>query len=275
MRGFSPKKINECKKILVKIFNGISGIFKKNTKVTVNVVKLSENELLKGRCAIITGATGGICYSIADAMLNAGATVVITGRTEERCKKAVEQLEIIDGSRKGRVFYQVMDVRQVDKFDEAFVEIKTKVFPLKIDILCNNAGVQGARFGDAIEEEFDNVMDTNYKGVFFLSQLISKYMIDNGIKGNILNIASVSSDRHTNGAYALSKACMKEMTLGLAKFLIPYNIVVNGIAPGPTATPMMNKNESSSIYHQSNPSKRYAMPEEIGNMAVVLTSDMK
>ena len=93
MRGFSPKKINECKKILVKIFNGISGIFKKNTKVTVNVVKLSENELLKGRCAIITGATGGICYSIADAMLNAGATVVITGRTEERCKKAVEQLK--------------------------------------------------------------------------------------------------------------------------------------------------------------------------------------
>lgn len=60
----------------------------------------------------------------------------------------------------------------------------------------------------------------------------------------------------------------------MAKFLIPYGIVVNGVAPGPTATPLMNKDENSSIEHPSNPAGRYALPEEIANMAVFLTSNM-
>ena len=64
------------------------------------------------------------------------------------------------------------------------------------------------------------------------------------------------------------------MTLGLAKSFAPYGIVVNGIAPGPTVTPMILKDVSSNLLFEGNPLGRYALPEEIANMAVFLVSDM-
>ncbi len=146
--------------------------------------------------------------------------------------------------------------------------------PLQLSILVNNAGVQGAQFGFATEEEYDKVMDTNLKGVFFLSQLIGRYMVDNHIEGNILNIASSSSLRPAANAYTLSKIGIKEFTEGMAKSLIPYGIVVNGLAPGPTATPMLVKGENPNLYIPHNPLGRYALPEEIANMAVILTSGL-
>lgn len=262
------------KKICIRIYAGVVKLFKKKQgKVIANIVQLSENELLTGRTALITGGTSGIGYSLAEAMLRAGAdAVVITGRTEEKLAAAKNRLVDDNSDWKNRVFTQVMDIRNVASFEPCFQEIREKLDGRKIDILCNNAGVQGARFGAAEERDFDNVMATNYKGAFFLSQLVAKYMIDNGISGNILNIASSSSIRPAGSAYALSKACMKELTEGMAKYLIPHGIVVNGLAPGPTATPLMNKDDSSTIEHPTNPSGRYALPEEIAQMGVVLTS---
>jgi 3-oxoacyl-[acyl-carrier protein] reductase len=99
-------------------------------------------------------------------------------------------------------------------------------------------------------------------------------MKENKITGNILNIISSSGLRPAASAYTLSKWGVRGLTLGLAKSLIPYDIVVNGLAPGPTATPMLMKDGSEEIGHTSNPLGRYAMPEEIANMAVVLTSGM-
>lgn len=264
------------KKLLLNVYSNVRSIFKRSPRnVIAKVVQLAENELLVGQVALITGGTSGIGYAIADAMLNAGAdSVVITGRDEERCKEAVNKLNQINRVHSGKALYQVMDIRSVSNMEECFNDILTKLEGRKITILCNNAGIQGARFGNATESDYDNVMETNYKGAFFLSQIVSHYMIDNGIEGNILNIASSSSLRPTNSAYSLSKACMKELTAGMAKFLIPYGIVVNGIAPGPTATPLMNKDGSSSIEHSSNPSGRFALPEEIANMAVILTSGL-
>ena len=144
----------------------------------------------------------------------------------------------------------------------------------KIDILVNNAGVLGASFPNAQEEEYDAVLDTNLKGVFFLSQLIGKYMKENNIHGNILNIASSSSLRPAASAYTISKWGLRGLTLGLAKSLAPYGIVVNGVAPGPTATPMLIKGDRANITHEKIPAGRYAMPEEIANMALFLVSDM-
>ena len=99
-------------------------------------------------------------------------------------------------------------------------------------------------------------------------------MIENHINGNILNLASSSSIRPANSAYAISKWGIKGLTLGLAKMLIKHNIVVNGIAPGPTATPMLMKDGDNSISLPQNPSGRYVMPEEIANLAVILVSSM-
>lgn len=126
---------------------------------------------------------------------------------------------------------------------------------------------------NADSSTYDNVLNTNLKGSFFLSQMVGKYMKENQIKGNILNIASSSSLRPAISAYTLSKWGMRGLTLGLAKSLAPYGITVNGIAPGPTATPML-KSDNNDITNSRIPLGRFVMPEEIANMAVFLVSGL-
>lgn len=144
----------------------------------------------------------------------------------------------------------------------------------KIDILVNNAGVQGSEFPNATEEKYDIAMDTNLKACFFLSQLLGNYMVKQGIKGNILNVCSSSSLRPAISAYTISKWGLRGLTLGLAKSLISHGIVVNGLAPGATATPMLNKSDADNISYPYSPLGRLIMPEEIANMAVLLVSNM-
>lgn len=139
----------------------------------------------------------------------------------------------------------------------------------------NNAGLEGGNINSCTEEEFDTVINTNMKGVFFLSRIVARYMVKHEIKGNILNICSSSSLRPANSAYAMSKWAVRSLTEGLARMLIPYGIVVNGIAPGPTATPMLMKTGvTEDLSLSNNLIGRYALPEEVANMAVVLVSGM-
>ena len=238
------------------------------TIIHANVSKLAPNEMLKGRCALITGGTSGIGYAIAEAFIEAGAKVVITGRSQSKLDKAVEQL-----SHYGTCCGIVMDVTKVETIQDCFNDSVSKYG--KIDILVNNAGVSGASIADATPEKFDAVVDTNLKGVFFLSQYAGKFMVKNGIHGNILNISSASSIRPAACAYTISKWGVRGFTQGLARTLLPYGITVNALAPGPTATPLLKKNsDADDIALPVTPSGRYALPCEIANMAVVLVSDM-
>ena len=245
-------------------------------KFDVRVVSLAPNELLKGRVALITGGTSGIGFHMAKAFLRSGAAVVITGRSEERLRLACGELNE-DDHYKGRLFGLVMDNTRVDLFHDRFQKALDKVgsggFP-HIDVLVNNAGVLGASMPNATEEAFDKVIDTNLKGVFFLSQLFGGYLKANKVEGNILNVGSSSCLRPATSAYTLSKWGIRGLTLGLAKSLAPYGVTVNGIAPGPTATPMLLKDGQGNITNKGNPIGRYALPEEIANMAVVLVSPM-
>lgn len=239
---------------------------------SISVHTLPKNELLKGRCALVTGGTSGIGLSIARAFLEAGANVIITGRSRERLDKAIIKL-----SSEIKVFGLELNNTDVQTFDDKFEEVLAAVQKEginQIDILVNNAGVNYKGMPNATEEEYNQVMDTNLKGAFFLSQLFGKYLVSNNIKGNILNIASASSLRPADSAYILSKWGLRGLTLGLAKSLGPYGITVNGIAPGPTATPMMIKEEGTSMTLDRIPLGRYIIPEEIANMAVILVSDM-
>ena len=123
------------------------------------------------------------------------------------------------------------------------------------------------------EREFDKVINTDLKGTYFLTQIYSKYLIKNKIKGNILNISSSSSIRPAITPYHLAKNSLNAFTKGLAKELIKYGIVVNGIAPGPTATDMLLEGDEN-INRPSSPNGRYATPEEIANISVILVSNI-
>lgn len=239
--------------------------------VTAEIVTRAPSELLQGRWALVTGGTSGIGFAIAKAFLDAGAGVIITGRNAARLNSAAANL-----GHRDRVLSFVMDNTEVKTFEPTFSAMTKKVAERggkHIDILVNNAGILGGAMPNATEAAYDAVMNTNLKGVFFLSQLVGRYMANAGIKGNILNIASSSGLRPANSAYILSKWGIRGLTLGLAKALAPHGITVNGIAPGPTATPMLIKSSNKNLANKT-PLGRYVLPEEIAGMAVVLVSGM-
>lgn len=242
-------------------------------KVYAQVSYLAPSEMLKGRTALVTGGTSGIGYEVAKAYINAGARVVITGRNEEKVKKACEAIDK-EVSRKGNIFGIVMNNTDVKSMPSKLQDIERVLGSGHIDILVNNAGVVGGEVKDCTEELYNTILDTNLKGTFFLSKLVARYWVDNQIEGNILMIGSSSSLRPATSAYTLTKNALYGFTKGLAKVLAPHGITVNGLAPGPTATPMTMPNGVRDEISCPNPLGRFVMPGEIANMAVFLVSNM-
>ena len=242
-------------------------------KVYAQVSYLAPSEMLKGRTALVTGGTSGIGYEVAKAYINAGARVVITGRNEEKVKKACEVIDK-EVSRKGNIFGIVMNNTDVKSMPSKLQDIERVLGTGHIDILVNNAGVVGGEVKDCTEELYNTILDTNLKGTFFLSKLVARYWVNNQIEGNILMMGSSSSLRPATSAYTLTKNALYGFTKGLAKVLAPHGITVNGLAPGPTATPMTMPNGVRDEISFPNPLGRFVMPGEIANMAVFLVSNM-
>lgn len=229
-------------------------------------VPVLQSELLKGRVALITGGTSGIGFAMATAFIKSGAKVILTGRSQERVDNAVAQL----GSC-ARGFQ--LDNADVGKFKNCLDMCFSK-FGMP-DILVNNAGrILCSTFGHTLVDDYDSIMDVNLRGAYFLSQEISNRWIASGVHGNILNVGSSSSLRPGNSPYVLSKWGMRALTIGLAKELIKHEIVVNGIAPGPTSTKLFVKDGMNGINWDRNPTGRLTTEEEIANLAVILVSDM-
>lgn len=256
------------------ILHRIANLFQPKVNVKAEISLLGENELLKDRIALITGGTSGIGYQIAKSFLKSGATIVIVGRKADTLMKSCEDLSSENDAWRERIFSQEMDLTKIDEIEQGFHFITNQIKG-DISILVNNAGVVGGNINTCQEDEFDNIIATNLKGAFFLSRVVAKYMVVNKIHGNILNICSSSSLRPANSVYTMSKWGLRALTMGLAKALIPHGIVVNGLAPGPTATPMLLGSDGiDNLYLSNIPAGRYALPEEIASMAVILVSKM-
>jgi 3-oxoacyl-[acyl-carrier protein] reductase len=230
-----------------------------------------QGTLLKGRNAIITGGSSGIGFAIAESFLKNGANVTICGRNEAKLVSAVKQLNKIagDGQEVDYLTLDMMDVAQIEKDLSNYTKKKS------FDILVNNAGIgNGSPIGKTSIEDFEAVIKTNLEGTYYVSQFALNYMKSKKIKGNIFFVASSSSLRPANTPYILSKWGILGLVKGLAKVGIKDGIVVNGIAPGPTATAMLQRENTKDISYISNPAGRLAMPEEIANLSTVLVSDM-
>ncbi len=265
--------MRKIKEILKRVYRYLRYGIPSYNKVYANIQTVTPEKLLEGRTAIITGGTSGIGKTIALTYLKAGANVIITGRTQNKIEDAINSLK--ENVQEDKFIYGVpMDLTSVKSITSAFEQIKKLVGSSNIDILVNNAGVNGGGFLSCTEEEYDNVLNTNLKGPFFLTQAFTKYLIDNKIKGNILNIVSSSGIRPAYNSYTISKWGLRGFTEGIARMLAPYNIVVNGIAPGPTATPMQGKHtDEDEITHPANLTGRMAISQEIADMALMLISD--
>ena len=245
---------------------GLSSAVRK--KEVVAIPKLTDQgHLLEGKIALITGGSSGIGYAIAEAIIASGGKVVIAGTNEDKLRGACNHLGEM-------ARYVKMDVLDISGMNEHIREVIAAFDEGRIDILVNSAGVTNhSDFSHMTEEEYDSIMDINTKGTFFVSQTVSKYMIEQGIRGHILNVSSSSALRPAWTPYQMSKWAIRGFTIGLADTLFPYGIVVNAIAPGPVATPMLGRDDTN-LQYEKHPCKRLASPSEIANLAVFMVSDM-
>ncbi len=259
--------------IISKIKRRVVSILKKHIGVRVPVlVPVINGCLLENRTILITGGGSGIGYAIADACLRNGAHVIICGRNIDKLRIAESELASKYGNRIQSIQLDIVHTETLASSLETAIELS----PMKrIDTLINNAGFSGGGvFGNTDVESFMKVMETNLKGTYFLSEKIFNYFKKQKIQGNILNISSSSAVRPANNPYAISKWGESGFTKGVAKQLIKYGIVVNAVAPGPTAAGMMAHVASGDINRESSPVGRYITAEEIANVAIFLISDM-
>ncbi|MEO6028848.1 MAG: SDR family NAD(P)-dependent oxidoreductase [Candidatus Binatia bacterium] len=184
---------------------------------------------LSGEVALVTGATSGFGLHFAEVLSAAGATVVLTGRRESRLRD-LEQRIVGAG---GRAHAVVVDVRSVAAMKDCVAAAERLAGPLTI--LINNAGISIQSMAvDLGEDDWDAIMDTNVKGPFFMAQLVGRRMVEAGIRGRIVNVASIGAKKALPGlvAYCTSKAAVAMMTQGLAREWARHGIAVNAICPG-------------------------------------------
>ena len=238
---------------------------------TVNISQLNCGEVLKGKKVLITGGGTGIGFSIAQKAILEGADVVITGRSKDKLKKAYS---MINSKNLNIITWDVSDVSiQEHKLQEC-----KEILGGDIDILVNNAGiVNGVRYPNVTEEIWDQVYSTNSKGLFFLTQTLCKQWENTG-NNTLKKVINISSQGGFVGAlypYRMTKWDIAGLTQGLGLRLAAKGIIVNGIAPGITSTPAVEKyyRQKENKYSDIVPLKRIALPEEIAELAIFLMSN--
>ena len=229
---------------------------------------------LSEKVAIVTGGSQGIGFAIAKGLAAAGATIIIANRKIENGRRAVDSLKK-EGFEAVAIPTDITDKSSV----ESLVSKVMSDFG-RIDILVNSAGAMVRKPAEDItEEDWDYVMNTNLKGLFFCCQAAGREMMRNK-KGRIINISSLRSQKMApnRSAYASSKAGVSNLTRALAYEWGKYNITVNAIAPGTIITEFNRKHfeehpdELAEIV-KSIPKGRPGYPSDCVSAAAFLASD--
>lgn len=221
------------------------------------------------RVALITGSARGIGFATAQKFVESGHSVILVGRNEDTLKKAQEK---IAGNTKTLV-WDVADIEGIPSKVQEAVELFGK-----IDVVVNCAGYlsDSCRKNDFFAvrpEEWDAVMQTNAKAVFFICQAVLRYMIDNKIEGHIVNVCSEMGFRPIWYPYGVSKWGVRGLTEGLGRIMAPYGITVNGVAPGQTATEMMCYKPGNPLDEPTIPRGIMSTPQEIASVIHFLGSE--
>ena len=236
---------------------------------------------IEGKVALITGGSRGIGEMIAAGFLSSGAKVYISSRKADVCNSTAERLSQEYGS---ECISLPSDLSNLEGINFLVKELNSK--EKHLDILINNAGAAwGAPLDEYPENGWDKVMDTNVKGVFFLTQKLLPLLRSGAKKepSRVVNIGSIdglSAGAFENYAYGPSKAALHHLTRILAANLIKEKIIVNAIAPGPFPTWMLSTGVGFggetdvdwTAVGEGNPSGRVGDMKDIAGLAIFLSS---
>ena len=236
---------------------------------------------IEGKVALITGGSRGIGEMIAAGFLANGAKVYISSRKAEVCDATAKRLQEEYG---GECISVQDDLSNLDGINALANQISQED---NLDILVNNAGASwGEPIDEYSEQGWDKVMDTNVKGVFFLTQKLLPLLRKSGDvedPARVINIGSIDGIKtglFDAFSYGPSKAALHHLTRVLAASLVKENIIVNAIAPGPFPTWMLSTGVGGggdvdidwSSIGDTNPRGRVGTPEDIAGLAIFLSS---
>jgi NAD(P)-dependent dehydrogenase (short-subunit alcohol dehydrogenase family) len=234
------------------------------------------------RCAVVTGAGRGIGRSIALALAEAGADVVVTGRTRTELEEVALQIRGM-GRQALPIACDVTDQSQVQQLADNVY----KSMP-RVEILVNNAGASGSsKFITHDDELWHHMLAINLTSVYYVTKAFTPAMVTQRY-GRIIMLASIASRIGARyiAAYTASKHGVLGLTRALAAELGPANITVNAICPGYVDTPMtahtvanmmqltgMTQEESRATLEKMSPQRRLVSPEEVARIAVFLAQE--
>lgn len=230
---------------------------------------------LSGKVAIVTGSSSGIGQAIAVRLATEGASIVVDYRTHP--EGADETQKQIEAAGSKAIILQA-DVSRLDDtqklVDQAWQQLGS------CDILVNNAGIEkGADFWDVTEKDYDEVLNVNLKGAFFLTQAFVRRLRNTKRPGRIINISSVHEDMAFPrfSTYCASKGAMRMLARNLAVELGPLGITINNIAPGAIMTPinqsLLDDKPKLDALLKNIPLGRLGKSEEVAGLAAFLASD--
>lgn len=231
---------------------------------------------VRGKYVVVTGGSRGIGAMIARGFLNAGAKVLISSRKEDQLRAAQQELSEI-----GPCEAVIADL-SIDAGTSTLADAVAD-WTDELHVLVNNAGTTwGAPVEDYPKQGFENVLDTNVKGVFYLTakllpQLRSAATDDDPARVvNIGSIDGISAPVFENYAYSASKAAVHQLTKHLAKRLAGERITVNAIAPGPFESKMtqfaLADQSTREQIEQTIPLGRIGFPDDVAGTAIFLSS---
>ena len=227
---------------------------------------------MKEKVALVTGAGSGIGQAIAKYLAEAGATVVIIGRTESTLKETAELNKNIS--------YLVSDISIDENITAIIDEVKKRY--ARLDVLINNAGVAPVTpLAEVLLQEYDTAFITNVRAVVDLTRQALPML--KAVRGNVINISSTAAEKPipNMSIYSASKAAMSALTKSWAKEMAKDGVRFNNVIVGPIETPIYDKTDLSDEGAQKHrefvlgtiPMGRYGGPNDVASAVLFLASD--